>query len=204
MTDSPLRERIAGRLLAASVAVDAEILAGLERYLDLLTRWNARINLTALPLQPPTEAALDKLLVEPLAAVPFFPAAANSWIDLGSGGGSPALPLRLARRPGSLTLVESRERKCAFLREASRAMELERTVVTTARFDALQVQSPVDVVTVRAVRIDGEMEALVRRILTVGGSLFCFGTPLESRSFQVARQSVLPDGSVLTAAVRVA
>ncbi len=204
MIDSLVRAQIAQRLLAASVQADNAVLSGLERYLGLLARWNARINLTALPLRPPTEAALDKLLVEPLLAAPFFPGSASAWIDLGSGGGSPALPLRLACGRGPLTLVESRERKCAFLREAIRAMALEDTSVTTARFEAFHVLEPVDVVTVRAVRIDQDMEALVRRILKVGGSLFCFGTPLESTCFASSHEVSLPDGSILTIAVRVA
>lgn len=204
MTDSSLKARIAERLDAASVRPDVSLLAGLERYLELLARWNARINLTALPVQAPTDAALDKLLVEPLAAAPFFPAEAEGWIDLGSGGGSPALPLRLACRQGTLTLVESRERKCAFLREAVRMLDVERTTVTNARFDALQVASPVGVVTVRAVRIDTELEGLVRRILRVGGLLFCFGTPLASSAFTIRHEVNLPDRSVLTVAERIA
>ncbi len=203
MSDSSLRERLAARCEVAGVPIDPSILAGLERYLELLARWNARINLTALPVQPPTDAALDKLLVEPLVAAPFYPPQAEGWIDLGSGGGSPALPLRLACRSGALALVESRERKCAFLREAVRVLGLERTTVTNARFEALAVVSPVDVVTVRAVRIDAEMEGLVRRILRVGGLLFCFGTPLASSTFEISSEASLPDGSLLTVARRV-
>jgi 16S rRNA (guanine527-N7)-methyltransferase len=203
MANSPLATRIAERLTTASVHPDPDVVQGLERYIQLLARWNARINLTALPLQPPTDASIDKLLVEPLAGVPFFPARCESWIDLGSGGGSPALPLRLACPQGSLTLVESRERKCAFLREAVRALALGGTAVTNARFETLEINSPVDVVTVRAVRIDGEIEALVLRILRSGGFLFCFGTPLASKAFTVSGKVQLPDGSTLTVATRV-
>ena len=97
MRDSTVRDRISERLVAASVHPDPLVLTGLEGYLELLAHWNAKINLTALQVQPPTDDALDKLLVEPLVAAPFFPTTAEAWIDLGSGGGSPALPLRLAR-----------------------------------------------------------------------------------------------------------
>lgn len=204
MINSSLPIRVAERLAAASVQPDARLLAGLERYLELLARWNTRINLTALPVQDPTDAAVDKLLVEPLAAAPFFPPETESWIDLGSGGGSPALPLRLACRQGTLAMVESRERKCAFLREAVRTLGVERTTVTNARFDALQVESLVDVVTVRAVRIDAEMDGLVRRILRLGGLLFCFGTPLASSAFEIGHEARLPDRSLLTVAERIA
>lgn len=87
--------------------------------------------------------------------------------------------------------------------EAAWVLEVERTTVTNARFDALHTESPVDVVTVRAVRIDADMEQLVRRILRPGGLLFCFGTPLTSSAFVAAQQAGLPDGSVLTVATRV-
>ncbi len=189
-------------MAAASLTPAVPVLEGLERYIEILARWNARINLTALPVHPPTDAALDKLLVEPLVAALFFSTTTESWVDLGSGGGSPALPLRLACRSGALTLVESRERKCAFLREAVRVLDVERTTVTNARFDGLQLSAPVDVVTVRAVRIDAEMEALVRRVLRVGGQLFCFGTPMASSAFAVSNEAELPDGSRLTVATR--
>lgn len=204
MTDGVLRDRIAGRLEAANLAADQPIVEGLQRYLELLAKWNARINLTSLDIQPPSDAALDKLLVEPLVAAALYPPTAASWIDLGSGGGSPALPLRLACQQGALTLVESRERKCAFLREAIRVMGLERTSVMTARFEEFQVETPADVVSIRAVRIDAEMEALVCRILKIGGHLFCFGTPMESARFSVAGEAGLPDGSRLTVAVMTA
>ncbi len=204
MTASALRDRIVARLAAASIQPGDAVLSGLECYLALLARWNAKINLTALPLQAPTDAALDKLLVEPLVAALFVPPATGTWIDLGSGGGSPALPLRLACRQGSLTLVESRERKCAFLREAIRALRLDRTTVTNGRFDTLQPASLVDAVTVRAVRIDSEMDAHLRRVLKVGGLLFSFGTPLESPAFEIRHRAELPDRSSLTVAIRLA
>lgn len=203
MTTGQLEERVSSRLAASGVSHDARMTSDLTRYLELLRRWNARINLTALPLEPPTDATIDKLLVEPLVAAPLFPAGVNCWIDLGSGGGSPALPLRLARRDGSLILVESRERKCAFLREAIRALELDHTSVTTARFEAFVAPTPADIVSLRAVRIDAEMEALLRRILIVNGSVLCFGTPISSSDFVTRAEATLPDGSTLSLSQRV-
>jgi 16S rRNA G527 N7-methylase RsmG len=49
------------------------MLQPLEAYFELLTHWNARINLTALPLDPPTDETFDRLLVEPLAAAKQIP-----------------------------------------------------------------------------------------------------------------------------------
>src|SRR5215471_18348732 len=85
------------RAEVAGVAFDDEVAERLEAYFELLTRWNRTINLTSLPLEPPTAAAIDRLLIEPLTAIPHLSATADIWFDLGSGGGSPAIPLQIAR-----------------------------------------------------------------------------------------------------------
>ena len=82
------------------------------------------MNLTALPLDPPTDETFDRLLIEPLAASRQVRAdMASVWFDLGSGGGRPAIPLKIARQQLRLTMIESKERKSAFLREAARSHE---------------------------------------------------------------------------------
>ena len=139
--------------------------------------WNRRINLTSLPLGDRISAStVDKLIVEPLLAAQLFPKSVGNWLDLGTGGGSPAIPLRLAMRSGSLTMIESRERKCAFLREVVRSLALERTRALSLRFEAIGVDERADVVTLRAVRVDAALADLLARLIVTGGQLFCFGT----------------------------
>src|SRR5947209_1028597 len=72
MTSAEFRSRLAGRAERAGVAVPDRAPELLEAYFRLLGRWNPRINLTALPLDPPTDATLDRLFVEPLAAASFL------------------------------------------------------------------------------------------------------------------------------------
>jgi 16S rRNA (guanine527-N7)-methyltransferase len=163
-----------------------------------LMRWNRRINLTALPLAEPLPAStLDKLIVEPLLAADLFPASNPNWFDLGSGGGSPAIPLRIACPAGSLTMVESRERKCAFLSEAVRTLGLSRTSAISTRFEELQPQRPIDVFTVRAVRIDAPLTDLLARWATPGAYAFCFGTEIQDERFPIEARRPLPGGSAL-------
>ena len=90
-------ERLRDRARAHGIPVPLPIEARLVAYFDLLTRWNAKINLTALT---DTDAAIDRLLLEPLAAAPSLPSQLD-LLDLGSGGGSPAIPLALAARRGN-------------------------------------------------------------------------------------------------------
>jgi 16S rRNA (guanine527-N7)-methyltransferase len=151
----------------------------LEAYFRLLTQWNATINLTALPLDAPTDETFDRLLVEPLCASKQIPHdSAGVWFDLGSGGGSPAIPLKIARPLLRLTMIESKERKGAFLREAVRALGLDNASVATERFEQAAGDAGfnhrADLVTVRAVRTDAALFETAALLLATGGRLMLF------------------------------
>lgn len=178
MTSREFRERLSRRARKAGVRAPEEVLAPLEAYYRLLAQWNAKINLTALPLQAPTDATFDRLFIEPLLAAELIPDLPGTWLDLGSGGGSPALPLKIVRPSLSLTLVESKTRKAAFLREVVRALKLSGTEVANVRFHELPTPRPAaDLVTVRAVRPDKTLLDESARLLRVGGHMLFFGNP---------------------------
>jgi 16S rRNA (guanine527-N7)-methyltransferase len=151
----------------------------IEQYLVLLARWNRTINLTALPLEGFPGAALDRLVGEPLTAAKHVPDLGGTWFDLGSGGGSPAIPLKIARPSLALVMIESRSRKAAFLGEAVRRLGLERTVVLAGRIEKLDpaTAGTVDLVTVRAVRADPGLLEAVEVLLKPGGRLMLFTSP---------------------------
>src|SRR5581483_3806115 len=178
MTSREFRDRLLRRLRKADIAVPDEAVAALEAYFRLLARWNQKINLTALPLDPPTDAGLDRLFVEPLAAVPFVPPGELAWFDIGSGGGSPAIPLKILRPNARLTMVESKARKAAFLREAARELGLSDVDVANDRFERIvttaRTRPNADLVTVRAVRVDDELARAVGNALNRGGRLLAF------------------------------
>jgi len=149
-----------------------------EAYFRVLSQWNVKINLTALPLKAPTDATFDRLFIEPLAAATLIPDAPGRWFDFGSGGGSPALPLKIVRPALSLTLVESKVRKAAFLREVVRGLKLPGTDVANVRFEQLPTPAPqADFVTARAVRPDAALFGVAARLLRAGGQLLLFGHP---------------------------
>lgn len=178
MTDSTIKHKIAERAAAARVVVTSSEIDQLETYFDLLSRWSARMNLTSLPLQGLPDKTIDRLFIEPLAAARYVPKSPITWVDVGSGGGSPAIPLKVIRKQARLTMVESKGRKAAFLREAVRVLELSGTDVRNARFEALfEAVSPkiaADLVTIRAVRADDGLLAFCRLALRREGELLLF------------------------------
>jgi 16S rRNA (guanine527-N7)-methyltransferase len=167
------------RLAVAGLTLDPAVGGALERYYDLLAKWNSTINLTALRLDGYPSETLDRLLVEPLIAAEHVPVdRADVWLDLGTGGGSPAIPLKVARSVNFLTMVESNSRKVAFLREAVRALGLSDASVLTERIEALPTRfaaESVGLVTIRAVKLNAEVLPMIDQLLARGGRLMRFG-----------------------------
>jgi 16S rRNA (guanine527-N7)-methyltransferase len=174
--DLSLTRRLADRAAATGITISPSLSASLLAYFELLHRWNRTINLTSLSEED--DEALDRLLLEPVAAARLLPPGAFRLLDIGSGGGSPAIPLKLASPGAVLTMVESRVRKAAFLREAVRLLELSETTVETARLEEL-VEQPgwkgtFDVISARGVRIGPEQIREIRQLIGVDGRVMVF------------------------------
>lgn len=106
----------------------------LHTYLELLLRWNARINLTA--VRDP-EQMVTRHFGESLFAARVLledrRCHALTLADVGSGAGFPGIPLKLFAPELELTLIESQGKKATFLREVLRALHLERAQVFGGR-----------------------------------------------------------------------
>jgi len=178
VTSREFADRLSRRAQQAGVSATAPVQQQFEEYFRLLAHWNSKINLTALPLDSPTDEAFDRLLVEPLVAASHISDSAKIWLDLGSGGGSPAIPLKILHPSSRLTMVESRARKAAFLREAVRVLGLEDVAVEHARFEELasrrEVHHSANLVTVRAVRADEGLFTAAQTLLAPRGRLLLF------------------------------
>jgi 16S rRNA (guanine527-N7)-methyltransferase len=191
LTSFEFRDRLARRARRAKAPLTLAMLGPLEAYFRLLTHWNAKINLTALPLEVPTDETFDRLLIEPLAAAPHLERGQTGvrtgvrlgsdptiWLDLGSGGGSPAIPLLIAKPTLKLTMIESKTRKAAFLREAIRVVGLPNATVVNERFEDVartaEHENAADFVTVRAVKADAALFEDAGRLLKATGRLLLF------------------------------
>jgi 16S rRNA (guanine527-N7)-methyltransferase len=163
------------RLALAGLTPPTSLPAALATYLEALARWNARINLTGHSLERPSDEAVDRLIVEPVSMARFIRPDDRQTIDVGSGGGSPALPFRLAAPGLQQVLVESRLRKAAFLREAIRLLGLKGVTVENRRLEELASDPKVtkaDIVTMRAVRTDTTLCEAIRALLKPSGRFF--------------------------------
>jgi 16S rRNA (guanine527-N7)-methyltransferase len=124
--------------------VSRETLDRLKAYADLLLVWNKKINL----IGPSTAPDLwTRHMLDSAQLFPFIPARARTLVDLGSGAGFPGLVLAIMGVPG-VTLVESDQRKSAFLREAARIAGAAVTVLAKRIADIPPF--PADVITARA------------------------------------------------------
>jgi 16S rRNA (guanine527-N7)-methyltransferase len=179
VSDRSRAEHVAARAAHAGVPVQAEVASALAAYIDFLAAWNRKINLTALPLEPATDEAIDRLIVESLIAVRHIRPEDRVAVDIGSGGGSPAIPMRLAAPALRFVLVEVKSRKAAFLRAVARELSLSNVDVENHNAADLlarpDLRQAADLVTMRAVRADTSVMETVQFVLRPGGRLFWFG-----------------------------
>lgn len=139
-----LNELLAG---AGEVPLTREQSERLSTYYDLLTRWNARLNLTA--IRAPEEI-LRRHFVECIVCARLLPAGVSSLLDYGSGAGFPGIPIALMRPEIRVTLAESQAKKAAFLREAVRVVPVAAEVYS-GRVEAMPSERRFGAVALRAV-----------------------------------------------------
>jgi 16S rRNA (guanine527-N7)-methyltransferase len=201
-----LRVRVERRLHAAGVTLTAGQVDQLCLYFGLLAKWTKRLNLTSLTLEPPSDEAITRLLIEPAAASLAVAAGDQRLVDLGSGGGSPAIPLKVVVPRLQLVMVEAKARKAAFLRDATRQLALTGVEVANARFEELftrpDLHEAADIVSVRAVRADRSLWNPVQAFLRPQGRVFWFASSgstnvVSTPGLAVDSKRLLPGASYL-------
>lgn len=133
------------------------------RYAEELLRWNARAGLTT--IEEP-HAIARRHFVESILLGSLVPEAHCRGLDIGSGGGFPGLALRIYRPQATMTLLEPREAKAAFLRHVGRLLPEITATVNTCRLEGLSAETPWDFACFRGVKISAK--SLVR-VLRPGG-----------------------------------
>ena len=182
MRDAALRAEVARVVAALPAAVRPEAEAardGLADFLAFLTERNDEMNLVSARAAEPE--ALAGHLADALAGLPFLPAprpAPIRLLDLGSGGGFPAVPLLLVRRDVEGLLIDSIRKKCTFLSEAGARFSLTLGVLNARFPDSFPMakSGPFDVLTTRAVGSAGKLVSAARPALAPGARALLWTT----------------------------
>jgi len=148
--EKPLAEDTIRRALGEfQIDADAYQVLLIQRYIQILLRWNEKLNLTA--IRDPLEI-LYRHFCESMFGASAIPVDKGRLADIGSGPGFPGIPLKIARPELELILVESNIKKGTFLAEVARDLELTNTRVLISRYEELGEEiAPLDYVCSRAV-----------------------------------------------------
>ena len=138
-----------------------------QTYLDLLLKWNAKINLTA--IRDRDEIVQRHFGESFFAAEHAGAASAFSLIDVGSGAGFPGLPMAILAPGSQVTLIESQQKKVAFLREVVRTLELKNVNVHLGRAEESSLKA--EIVTLRAVERFGAVLPAAASLVKPHGKL---------------------------------
>jgi 16S rRNA (guanine527-N7)-methyltransferase len=132
-----------------------------QNYLDLLLRWNQRLNLTA--IRDPRQI-IQRHFVESAFVAQHLPAGISSLLDYGSGAGFPGIPIAICCPEIQVTLAEAQGKKASFLRETLRVLALPGQVYGD-RVETMPEQILFDAVSMRAVeKMESAIPIAVKRV----------------------------------------
>jgi 16S rRNA (guanine527-N7)-methyltransferase len=174
-----------------SAVLSAAQLQSISTYIDMLSHWNARINLTAIRdkeeivtrhfgeslfaarnLFPPVSSSVSPVppVVKDFEVDVDVAVAEARLADLGSGPGFPGVPIKIWAPNIALTLIESNQKKATFLRELTRVLTLTNINIQNARAETLP-PSTFDVVTLRAIERLPKVLPVAANLLVPNGRL---------------------------------
>ncbi len=110
-----------------------------ETYRETLLLWSGRMNLISL------QSELDlpvRHFIDSLTLLPYLAAGPATLLDIGSGAGFPAIPVKIFRKDLHVTLLEASRKKCSFLKEVIRRLGLREVAVLNCRLEELLKQDP--------------------------------------------------------------
>jgi 16S rRNA (guanine527-N7)-methyltransferase len=175
--------------------VDEATRRRLQDYLDELSRWNARLNLTAVP----AERAWTRHVEEVVLLLDACPVPQGAHVvDVGAGGGVPGIPMAILRPDLHVTLLESDRRKAGFLTHAAGLLRLDSVVTLSERAEDVarqrHVRESFDVAVSRAVAPPPVMCELSLPLVRVGGVVAALVGDAPSAVEQCAHAAALCGG----------
>jgi len=156
----PLLEVLERELRRFQLELPPKQISTLARYCDELVRWNAKINLTGLK----GAELVRRLVVEPVWIAAQLKLS-GTLADIGSGNGSPAIPLHVVSDLQATYLIEARAKRAAFLRHIVNFLELERVTIHRTRLEeAVGTLGAVDWVSLQGIALTPEVLDAIKKI----------------------------------------
>lgn len=159
--------KIRAGLESLGCLMGAPQLEQLETYVDLLIKWNKTYNLTA--IKTPDDI-LPLHLFDSLAVAPYLKG--NHFLDVGSGGGLPGIPLAILQPDRKFTLLDTVGKKTRFMQQAVIELKLPNVSVVQARVESWSPEKPFDAIISRAFSSVHDFVTLTAKHLQPQGSLY--------------------------------
>ena len=160
---------IEGQLRPYGVALKSGVADSIAAYISLLLRWNRAVSLTT--ITDPSEMVKFHF-GESIFAASAVKFDESRLADVGSGAGFPGLPLAMVVPSLNVTLIESNKKKCAFLLEVVRELQLQNVTVFRGRMEEFPPESePLNFITARALGQHRELLSWAKAHLTASGEV---------------------------------
>ena len=198
LSPSPFAQRLSLRLKPFEFSLDDLTLQKLEQFSDILLNWNRKIHLVS--RQDSNPERISRQIVNSLLPLTHFEIEKGVRIlDVGSGAGFPALPLKIARPDLSFVLTESTRKKWLYLQKAISELKLENILALNERAETLPdgYRDYFDLATVKAVASLAEVWEMVYPFLKSSGWLLAYkGQKLKSEMAKLEQLFKTTPGSV--------
>jgi len=142
----------------------------INQYLEILSKWNKRINLTGFS----RDQWIDRIVAESLILLKAIPQQSiiqrnnSMWMDMGTGGGIPGMIIACALSDQDITLIDSRSRKTDFLRYVKSAIGLPGVKIVTGRLENPEEINP---------ELRNNVEVFFARALAEPDKLLAYAAP---------------------------
>lgn len=168
-----------------------------HRYVQLLAKWGEKMSLTAIK-EP--EEVIRTHFGESLFALSVAELAEGRLADVGTGAGFPGLALKLAIPELPVTLIEPNKRKCAFLHEVVRRLDLLDVLVIPAQFESSNIkENSLGTVTSRALSLEKLFFETCRTALSANGVVLLWLGAEDCRATQNAKNWVWQEPKLIPA-----
>lgn len=189
--------------LSTRAHIDAtpEMMSRFQTYYEYLVEYNAHVNLTAITER---DAVYTKHFLDSVLPQSFIPQGARV-IDIGTGAGFPAVPLKIARPDIDITLVDSLNKRIEFLRQLSTKLDITSTTIHSRAEDLARTshRESYDVCVSRAVANMSTLAEYCLPFVRVGGTMIAYKTENALDEIESARHAISTLGGEISRIERI-